>query len=612
MYRLVKSVLKEVEKVAIAALVWRMVTGAHWHGEKRTDAGWWTHGTKSKRHEFHQTGFMNKWEHTPRGHRWLWRWACFWAFTGIVYGLITATMITLNALGALVVYGLVVAAFTIEKKVRLRVHERTLVKPIVKSIAPLLRLSPHAVRRMLHLSPENIKDEGECGWFEFPPELTPSVETMSSMERIIDAHMPVDVELVAQFQQTPKLGVIKAGLKPPPMVVWDETVSAMRNAAYGDIIIGKDRHKQVFSANFIKLEDPHWAFNVQTKRGKSNFLGLVAVQVLFQDPLAQVIAIDPKEESLIDFLGTPWHSAKPLLPGVTMANDPENVEAMWAAIAKGRKLMEKRRADFARDRTKKYPICLVILDELNKFCHMTDEAWNAKLEANNRLPKEERELLPKRCPVYADILDMLHMGRFVGVHLIAVAQDFRASLLGGEARNGFGLRGLGGFIPSQWKMFIGTTPVPEPQGGVGRWIFWQGERQDWVQITHCDPDKAYAMAAENRSAFDADAALGYAETSVHATADTFYSLSSKETATDGHTIEPPAVRVVVGYREAAKLLGYNRWESFRRARDRWAEDHGRKGKGLVFEYRVGRSPAWPEDELVAWKRSLPRSKSVSD
>ena len=231
-------------------------------------------------------------------------------------------------------------------------------------------------------------------------------------------------------------------------------------------MIGKDRYKDVFTANFIHLEDPHWAFNVQTKRGKSNFLGLVAVQVLHQDPLAQVIAIDPKEESLIDFLGTPWDSPKPLLPGVTMANDPKDVEAMWAAIHKGRKLM-----DSAPGRPGARPQQDVLglpghPGRAEQVLPHDRRGMAGRYSTENaRLPKDERENLPKECPVYSDIVDILHMGRFVGVHLIAVAQDFRASLLGGEARNGFGLRGLGGFLPSQWKMFIGTSPVPEAQNG---------------------------------------------------------------------------------------------------------------------------------------------------
>ena len=602
--RLVKDFWKTFVKDMILIMLWRHFSGAHYHGKRVTDATWFQPGTTTKR-QYDHGGFMDRWEHKRRSHRALWRLGLTFAFFAAIYGLFAARSVTIHSVEALIVYGLVVLGFVIESKVRLRVHNRHVVNPIVKSLAAQLRISEHAVRRLLHIRPEDIKDEGEVGYLELPPEITPGDDQKTSVERIIDAHLPVDIEMDWRMQQAPKLGVIRAGLRPPVEVTWDEMTEAMRAAAYGDIVIGRDRRKDIFAANFIHLEDPHWAFNVQTKRGKSNFLGLVAVQVLHQDPYAQVIAVDPKEESLIDFLGTPWDSAKPLLPGVTMANDPENVEAMWAAIAKARKLMESRRADRAHDRDKTYPICLVILDELNKFCHMTDDAWREVLYDNAQRPKEERENLPKACPVYADIIDILHMGRFVGVHLIAVAQDFRASLLGGEARNGFGLRGLGGFIPSQWKMFIGTSPVPEAQAGVGRWIFWQGERQDWVQITHCDSDKAYAWAATGREQFDERAALGYDDESVRDAPSSFSLFKRRSEATDGHGAEIANARpVIIGLREAARHLGMKP-DTFRKARDRWKEDT--ESDGLPGEFKQGRSPAWYADDLDKWATNRPRA-----
>lgn len=600
-WAVVKTILKDVFKDAIFIMVWRFISGAHMHGERRTNAGWWTHASDTKRHAFDRDTFMDRWEHKPRGHRALWRLGVLSAVIGVLYGLVVARAVTIHAAEALVVYGLVCAAFVIEKKIRLRIHNRHVINPIAKSLATVLRVSPHAVRKQLHINPENIKDEGEVGYFELTPDQTPSEDMQSTIARIIDVHLPVDTEMDWQMQQAPKLGVIRAGLKPPAEVTWGEMVDAMTRAKYGDIVIGKDRRKDIFSANFIHLENPHWAFCVQTKRGKSNFLGLVAVQVLRQDKDARVTVIDPKEESLIDFLGAPWSGVgvKPLIKGVTMANNPENVEAMWDAIHRAKVDMDRRRAEYARDRTKKFPIHLVVIDELNAFAHLTDRAWHAKLAANKRLDKEMQEDLPKECPVYDDIVAILHMGRFVGVHLIAVAQDFRASLLGGEARNGFGLRGLGGFIPSQWKMFIGTTPVPEAQAGIGRWIFWQGEQQDWVQITKCDRDAAYAWANHGREMHDERAALGYEPEQPELLAgsddDTDYTASSLPTTTASIVALPvDNRRIIVGVKEAARYLGYAKWRSF---------DSDRYRYPVPGEFKQGRNVAWYADDLDDWHRN---------
>jgi hypothetical protein len=366
----------------------------------------------------------------------------------------------------------------------------------------------------------------------------------------------------------------------------------MRDAEYGDIYIGKDYRKCPWSANFIDSDDPHWAACVQSKRGKSNWLGLVAVQVLHQDSQAQVTVVDPKEESLIDFLGAPWTGPglKPLIPGVHMANDANDVAAMIAAIHRARAEMDRRRSEYARDRTRQYSVHLVIVDELNLLASMVDKYWRGILAENSRLPKDEREDLPKVCPVWGDIKDMLAMGRFVGIHVLAVAQDFRADIIGGKgARNLFGLRALGGFNAAQWKMFIGPGTAPLAQRGKGRWIFWQGEQQDWVQITHCDKAAAYDFAAEGRSERVNLAALQPAETMVgsHATGVVPASILPAEITDSARDTR----RVIAGVKPAAEYLGYGKWRSFATARSR---------RPVIGEFRKGDSPAWYADDLDTW------------
>lgn len=597
--RALRGLAKLIAKDIILALVWRHFSGAHYHGKRRTDATWLRHGTTSDR-KYDHDGFMSRWEHKPRAHRALWRWGCTLAVFGLGYGLLADRAVTLNAIKAFGVYLVVAGGFLIESKYRLRLHNRHVLNPIAKSLAVQLRLSPHAVRRLLHIDPENITDEGEVGYLELPPEITPGDDQKSSVERIIDAHLPVDIEMDWKMQQAPKLGVIRAGLRPPAEVPWDETVTAMRNAAYGDIIIGKDRYKQAYAANFIHLDDPHWAFSVNTKRGKSNFLGLVCVQVLHQDPMAQVICIDPKRSSLIDFLGSPvpGPGLKPLLPGVTMANDPTRVEDMWNAVSSMRKLLEDRSRQAERDRSKKFPVALLVIDELNMFQEITDDAWAAYRAENYRRPKEDQEDLPKECPVWADIRAILRTGRFVACHEIALAQDFRDAAIGGKgARNYFGLRGMGGYHPNQWKYFVGTTPVPVQQRGMGRWIFTQGEDQAWVQITKCDPDKAYAWAAHGRELFVPEQYVHDAD-----------ALSSQPLSlaqqTDGHPaqemLEPPRSQIT-GLEAASRYLGMKQ-VTFEKARQRMP------GKVIPGEFRTGRQPSWYADDLDAWKRNRPGNK----
>lgn len=604
-YRITEWLSKNI--VLLLILRWFFL-GRHHHGERRTDATFWHHGTETSRKHGHG-GWMDRWEHRPGYQRLLWRWGCLLSFLGLIYGAVTEWEVTSHAVEALIVYGLVCAGFVIESKLRLRVHNRRIITPIVKSLSneKALRLSPHAVRRLLSISPEDISDEGEVGYIELPPGLTPSEDQQDTIARIIDAHLPVDTMIDWQLSQQPKIGVIRAGLRPPDEVSWDEMLPLMASAAYGDIYFGRDSRKDPYLNNFIHLDDPHWAACVQSKRGKSNWLGLVAVQVLHQDAAAQVTVVDPKEESLIDFLGAPWSGPglRPLIRGVTMANDPSDVEAMVAAIHRARVLMDRRRSEYARDRTKKFSVNLVILDELNLFSKLIRDYWRAKLNENARLPKDDREDLPKQCPVWDDIADMLAMGRFVGTHVLAVAQDFRADIIGGKsARNLFGLRAMAGFVPSQWKMFIGTNPAPLAQRGKGRWIFWQGEEQDWVQITHCDREKAYAFAAEGREQHEQLAALSVTD--------------GRDTPSDVPASLPPRVtsatqvdtrRVITGMAAAASYLGM-KLRAFESAKRRTESD----GQLNVIpgEFTQGKNKAWYADDLDKWYRHYRNTTQPAD
>ena len=590
--RMVLDAIKLFLTEYLAVMLWRHFTGAHYHGERRTDATWFRHGSESSR-KYDKDGFMSRWEHKPRAHRALWRWFLTFAFLGLTYGLIEDFAVTVNAVESAGVYLVVLMGFSVEAKIRLRAHRRHVLNPIEKSLAAYLRTSPHAVRRALHIDPENITDDGEIGWYEMPPEMTPGADQQAGMERIIDAHLAVDSELVFKMEQAPKIAVVMAAQKPPGMVLWDETVAAMETAAAGDIIIGKDRLKNIFRANFIHLDDPHWAFCVQSKRGKSNFLGLVAVQVMHQDPNALIIALDPKRSSLIDYLGSPDYPGpglKPMLKGVTMANDPTRPEEMVGVILRAKKLFDARSEEASRDRTKQFPTCLVIIDELNLLREIINDMWGKALADNKRLDKADREDLPTECPIWPAIRTLLQAGRFVGIHVIAVAQDLRDDALGGKgARNYFGLRGLGGFHASQWKMLVDRNPVPVAQKGVGRWLFVQGEEQDWVQITYADPDKAYAWAAHGRELHTPDMSVPEDDALP-------YAGSILSTQTDG---QPADDDVIVGRRagfEHLEPMGMPSQEAFNKARDRRPVDK---------EFKRGSQPAWHAADLEEWYNSRP-------
>lgn len=606
-FALIKVFFKEMFLIYL----WRHFSGAHYHGERRTDATWFRHGSTTKR-QYDHGGFMDRWEHKPRGHRALWRWGCTFAFLGACYGLLFDRTVTVHALEALVVYGVVALCFVIEKKIALGVHVRHIETPIVKSLAPVLRLSPHAVRRMLHIDPENVTDEGEVGYIEFPDGITPDDPQRTTMERIIDAHLPVDVELELKLQQQPRIGVIRAGLRPPAEVPWASMVKLMEDCPKGDVILGKDRYKEPCQATFTGLDDPHWGFSVQSGSGKSNFLGIVSAQILHQDADNTVWVIDPKRTSLIDFLGSPYtgKGLKPLIKGVRMANNPMRPEDMRSLISDTYDLMERRALQAETDRTLAFKVHLVVIDELNQFTDIMATYWHEQLAENKAARAGDKTIpeLPKMDPMWGQIRAILRMGRFTNIHMVVVAQDLRDDSFGGKgARSYLGFRGLGNYNKKQWDMLVGPD-YQLPQKGIGRWIFINAGQKTWVQITRGDDnenyDEIYAYASHGRELHDEKAALALSadgDDVVDGCRDT-REITVPILTESTSTSTPDTRRVIVGLREAASYLGMHP-RNFENARRR-TESDGVPNK-IPGEFHQGKSPAWHEEDLLAWKGSRP-------
>ena len=597
---LLLKLLTQVLKDYLAVWVWRHFSGAHYHGERRTDATWLTHGSTTKR-QYDHGGFMDRWEHKPRAHRAAWRWLLTFAFFAVVYSLIADFRVTCDALGAMAVYGAVAAGFVIEARWRLRMHRRAILTPTVKSLAVILRVSPHSLRRSIHIDPENISDEGEIGWWEIPDHITPGDDQQKTIGRVFDAHLPVDSETVFKLSQSPKIAVIQAAQKPPPMVTFGEMLAAMGQCRAGEVVIGLDRAREKFTASLTDLEDPHWGFDVNTKFGKSNFLGITAAQILHQDPLARAFIVDPKRSSLIDFVGSPLIPDRPVLPGVMMANNPGRPGEMWKVIKTARVLLDKRTEEAEVNRGKRFPCALVIVDELNQFGDIMKEMWDDMKKADKKLPKDDREGLDGMWPGWADIMAILRMGRFVNMHILACAQDFRDDAFGGRGgRNYLGFKGMAGYNPSQWEKFMQSKPVPVMQNHSGRWIFSDGHDETWVQVMFADAEHdraAYDYAAYGRELYTDE----LHPVSVHDDVPASYPASILETQTDGHAVhaidgyapealEAPGDDTVTGREPAAEYLGIPLYRFEKR----------RYRTPVPGEFKKSNRPAWHKKDLDSW------------
>jgi len=439
-------------------------------------------------------------------------------------------------------------------------HLRTFVRPLSRALAGQLGVSARQAQAGIRI-PRTYATvgTGELGRITLPDTFHP--DGQRALGSLVKSRMPVDVELAWRLADRPPVLQVNASPKPPAKVMFSDLLAEMDKCLPGDVVIGLDRKREVYRGSF-RTEDPHWALSMGSGRGKSSFLQLVIAQLLRQDPDATVTAVDPKMTSLDALIG---------VPGFTVANDPRDVPAMWAAIESVSNTMTSRMDIAANDPTAEFPMSLLVIDELNQFSAMTSAVWRELKEKGD----------PATAPIWMTLAGILWQGRAFNTHVIVVGQRLDERATGGIGlRDSFGLRGLAGFTAQQWAMLVGTPPI-RSQKPRGRIAFWDGQDVTWVQAAYGDPQQLRDYATAGRRGHVANGPQDGpqpAETAPGAT-DT-------------------GAAWVVGLDAGADAVGLSP-AAFRKRRER-------AGGTLPSEVRQGGKPAWKADDLNAWRETWPR------
>jgi hypothetical protein len=252
--------------------------------------------------------------------------------------------------------------------------------------------------------------------------------------------------------------------------------------------IGLDDQDQLVSWNW-NTENPHGVMNGGSRIGKTEINKCLVAQILRKG--GGVTYIDPKEISV---------QGMEDIPGLTLRNDPGDIPAMWEAIADFRHMMDGRRIERARlgkDAVAGWNRQLLILEEVNQFSEQSDDFWED-------LPEEEEGFLgtelwkprkAKKTPrVWRHVKAVAWQGAAFKMHVFVDGQDVQSMVLKG-VRNSLGMRLLGGYLPTQWKFLVGTTPVPAAPNHKGRFCLVIGNDQTWLQaiLGDKDPDQSSAI-----------------------------------------------------------------------------------------------------------------------
>lgn len=235
---------------------------------------------------------------------------------------------------------------------------------------------------------------------------------------------------------------------------------------------------------------PHIALSCGTQGGKSTFNRWLATQFAVQG--AYQIGIDVKRTS---FKGCD------VIPNFHIYNNPKRLDIMWAAIHMVYLEYDRR----SEEGTWEFPIFLY-LEEQNVFADMVKMWWERIIKSPDGIDRlkelnpivaqvlDDLGYVPKVCPLWTDVQNLLFMAGEFDIHLVSTYQKMMADAVGaagggqgGAMRDQYGVKFLARFSPSAWDSVVGTRPRPPKPSVRGRWILTDGSENILVQVPDFQP-----------------------------------------------------------------------------------------------------------------------------
>ena len=307
----------------------------------------------------------------------------------------------------------------------------------------------------------------------------------SSAQEVWQSRIGLSLTFSWQLDVDEPVLVISRAFEMPKLVLLSDVLDQIAGLPDDKSAIGFDDHARMVCWDW-KNESPHALVNAGSRHGKTELEEGLICQELRRGGNATVV--DVKRVSLQGLQG---------LPGLTLMDNPRDMEGMWNAIVAWGRDLDARIDARVEDPTVQFRRSLLVIEEVNQFDEMCTDFWE-------NLP-EEGELYegtifwkPRRAKktpaIWKVIKQGVWEGAFVKKNVIIVGQNIEAQTVKG-VRNSIGMRLLGGYQPQNWKALVGTTPVPPAPPQKGRWCLVNGSTQTWVQAVIADPDDANNSAA---------------------------------------------------------------------------------------------------------------------
>jgi len=469
-------------------IAYRFLAGHHLDGTRRTNYTFRYRATR----DLTNHGHASRWAHRAGWERATIRVVFTALALAILYGYLVARTVTVDAcLGALA--GLAVGlAIRARYALALARHHRRIVRPLYQTMTQVIAgatIAAHSQaygddhKKYLRV-PINYRDPKARVRYMVPLTWEGDSGSVRRLGAIVAKRLGGDWDVMHHSTAYPPYVEFVPSPEPPRAVSFAEIATKIERTRDSEIIIGMGTHNRMVSID-LDSESPHVALSMGTGGGKSSLLRLIVIQ-LIRKGCERIDIIDPKRVS---------HSWAKNIPGVyihrTMADQIQ-------AVSEFRKRMEARYEALELDDTLTFPRQALLIEEQNSFMSYAKTYWE---DYRNALPKEEKDITPKRPPVVGDIAYILFQGRQACMNVFSVFQRMSAAASGGgDMRVNYGAKVLARFDHQAWMMLVGTRPIPRSSRIPGRGRFVLGDDDREVQFALVGDDEAteYAMRYAKR------------------------------------------------------------------------------------------------------------------
>ncbi len=442
---MVKTARSRVRSHGVHRLAWHWVSGLPWHGREMTDAGWNRPGTKA----FTRNGHARRWWYRPRRVRAAWRTGETGLALTVLWGLIYAPALTVDALeggAAAAVAGAVLGAVLWWRGWS---HRRQWVRPTHLVAAPVVGL-PVATDPAEWLV--ITRDRSRVVLY-LPPAWKGEAAERTRLVDVVCARLAIDAPEVRWTLSGPKPRLELTQSTPPPSLVLLADAMAFLDAAKDDELVWGIGRKSAVVKTSLSGDSPHVGLSMGSGAGKSVTARSLLAQQLRRGAIGLVLDVK--------MISHQWAAN---LPNVVIARRPAAIRdaRVWVGeeVARRSAVARAGAAEDGNVNADVGPRIIVVAEELNATMAMLKSYWQGIRTKDD----------PKRSPALTALDLVSFTGRQVKAHLFYIAQRLsdKATGGGGDGRENIGVIAFARWRPSTWKMLASDHPMPAKNLTPGR------------------------------------------------------------------------------------------------------------------------------------------------